>query len=168
MATATAEYGVCSPEVKALQQNLNKVMKQCRVKATGTFDEETAAAVAQFQAEAGLPQSGKLDSATAEAIEQALIPRTEIIFQGKSYWLTKEEYADVSAKMAADVRQGSSSAQPYLSMCQEVRILWNAHKEARDNNVVFAWIVDGASGANFPAEGVIAAAEACAKQIQSA
>ncbi len=168
MATATAEFGVCSPEVKTLQQNLNKVMKQCRVKATGTFDEETAAAVAQFQAEAGLPQSGKLDAATAKAMQEALIPRTEVTYQGKTYWLTKEEYASLTAKLAADVRSGSSSAQQYLSMCQEVRILWNAHKEARENNQVFAWIIEGASGANFPSEGMITAAEACAQKIQSA
>jgi hypothetical protein len=168
MATATAEYGVSSPEVKVLQQNLNKVLKQCRLKEDGSFDEETAAAVAQFQAEAGLPQTGKLDAKTAEALEQAVIPRTEICYQGKAYWLTKEEFNELKAAVAAEVRQPSSPAQQYLSMTQEVRILWDAHNQARKDNQVFAWIIEGASGANFPSEGMIAAAEACAQKILSA
>ena len=150
MATATAEYGVCSPEVEALQENLNRVMQRCRLKVTGTFDEETAAVLAQFQAEAGLPQSGKLDAKTAEAMKDALIERTEVTYKGKTYLLTREEYADLSAKLAADVRSGNSSAQQYLSMCQEVRTLWNAHKQARDDNQVFAWIIEGARAQTSP------------------
>lgn len=168
MATATAEYGICSPEVKVLQKNLNAVLESFRVTVTGTFDEETAAAVAEFQAQAGLPQTGKLDAETAEAIEDAVKPRTEVIYKGQSYWLTKEEYAELKAELAAAVRQANSPAQQYLNMSQEVRSLWNAHNEARENNVVFSWIVDGATGANFPAESLITAAEANAQRIQAA
>lgn len=164
---STVEYGVSSPEVKRLQENLNTVFKQSVVKPTGSFDEETAKAVARFQAEAGLPQSGKLDAKTAEALHEALIPRTEVTYQGKTYYLTKEEYEDLKGKLAAAAKSSSSPLQGYLNMTKEVRSLWNAHRDARKDNAVFAWIVDGATGANFPDEGQIRAAEACAEKMQA-
>jgi peptidoglycan hydrolase-like protein with peptidoglycan-binding domain len=165
---STVEYGVSSPEIKRLQQNLNTVFKQSVVMATGSFDEETAAAVARFQGEAGLPQSGKFDARTAEALQDAMIPRTAVTYQGKTYYLTKEEYEDLKSKLAAAAKNPASPVQGYLNMTKEVRSLWNAHRDARKNNAVFAWVVDGATGAKFPDEGQIKAAEACAQKIQAA
>jgi peptidoglycan hydrolase-like protein with peptidoglycan-binding domain len=163
---ATVAYGVSSPEVKRLQENLNKVFKQSVVKETGSFDEETAAAVARFQAEAGLPQSGQLDARTAEALREALIPRTAVTYRGQTYYLTKEEYEDLESKLAEAAR--STAVARYISMATEVRGLWNAHNSARNDNKVFSWIVDGATGAKFPSEGLIAQAEANARRIESA
>ncbi len=163
---ATVAYGVSSPEVKRLQQNLNAVFRQSVVQPSGSYDEETAAAVARFQAEAGLPQSGQFDAQTAEALREALIPRTEVTYQGKTYYLTKEEYDDLKRKLAEAARSGAVDR--YMSMAQEVRSLWNAHDSARKDNKVFSWIVEGATGANFPSESLISQAEACAAKMQSA
>jgi peptidoglycan hydrolase-like protein with peptidoglycan-binding domain len=81
---ASLKYGVSSVEVKRLQENLNAVFKQSVVPVSGSYDEETAAAVDQFQAEAGLPQTGQFDAKTAEALREALIPRTAIKLQGQN------------------------------------------------------------------------------------
>lgn len=162
---ASLKYGVSSVEVKRLQENLNAVFKQSVVPVSGSYDEETAAAVAQFQAEAGLPQSGQFDAKTAEALREALIPRTAVTYKGKTYYLTKEEYNDLKNQLAAAAKSPASPLQGYINMAKEVRMLWNAHRDARKNNAVFAWIVDGATGAKFPDEGQIKAAEACAAKM---
>ena len=60
--------GVSGPAVKTVQQKLNEAYKGSVVAETGEFDENTAGAVARFQATASLPQSGAVDDATLKAL----------------------------------------------------------------------------------------------------
>jgi len=159
------KIGVCSPAVKKLQQMINAAYQGSVVAETGTFDEDTAAALAKFQATAGLPQTGAADAETLKALSWAAIPKRSVNYKGQTYVVTESEYKQISAKL---VQKLSGPVQAYGNMAAEVRSLWNAHNEARKNHAVFAAIVDVAAGSSFPSEGKITAAEAAAARMKSA
>ena len=162
---ATLEMGSSSSEVKELQLKLNKAFGSKVVEPSGSYDEETRNAVGRLQGELGVPTSGKYDARTAKALDEALLPAKEVQYKGKTYMLSRKEYDEVSAML---IKQLKAPAQSYVNMSKETRSLWNAHDQARKNNVVFSWIVATATGVKFPNESVIKGAESAAKAMQSA
>src|SRR5207249_2000597 len=158
--------GVSGPAVKTVQQKLNEAYKGSVVAETGEFDENTAGAVARFQATASLPQSGAVDDATLKALFWAAKDKREIKYNGKSYYIGyPDEYNLLSAKL---IKKAEAQTTYYLNMAKGVRGMWDAHRDARNNNKFFAFIVDEATGVKFPAESVITAAENGAKSIVGA
>jgi peptidoglycan hydrolase-like protein with peptidoglycan-binding domain len=62
------QHGVASDEVTQLQRQLAQMGFQCP--STGSYDDATYYAVAQFQGAAGLNQSGQADDDTLAAIQE--------------------------------------------------------------------------------------------------
>ena len=122
--------------------------------------------MARFQATASLPQSGAVDDATLKALFWAAKDKREIKYNGKSYYIGyPDEYNLLSAKL---IKKAEAQTTYYLNMAKGVRGMWDAHRDARNNNKFFAFIVDEATGVKFPAESVITAAENGAKSIVGA
>lgn len=161
---ATLEYGVSGPQVKTLQALINKALKTTRVPENGEFDETTAAGLAELQGKLGIQPSGKADAATLEAIKNALVPRTAIVWKGQTFYLTKEEYADLKAKVTV---KAQSPVDRYLSMAKEVKSLWDAHDKVRKDNWFWSNAVDVATGAKFPPKSLIDGAVSAASTLSS-
>lgn len=161
---ANATYGTSSKENQALQKTINELRRQSLVPENGTFDEATRAELKQLQRDLGVSPTGEMDKATEAAIKEARSnKRTEITVNGKTAWVTKEEYEVIRAKAIA---AAVDSLRGYVSKAQEARIYWDAHKQARDDNVI-CHLVDAWTGASFPDEGTIKAAEKAAEKMIS-
>lgn len=75
--TATIDKGTKGDSVKKLQEALIKAGYELpRYGADGDFGNETITALKKFQADAGVPQSGKFDKATLDKIAPASTPST--------------------------------------------------------------------------------------------
>ncbi|MPN56976.1 hypothetical protein SDC9_204670 [bioreactor metagenome] len=71
----TLKNGITDPNVLGLEQRLS-VLGYPITTCNQTFDDETVKAVAVFQQDAGLKQTGIADSATMKAIDQKIIEYT--------------------------------------------------------------------------------------------
>ncbi|MDP6469240.1 MAG: peptidoglycan-binding domain-containing protein, partial [Pirellulaceae bacterium] len=123
--------GVSSPEVKKLQQNINKVLGKGTVKETGSYDEATTRAVAEMQKTLGLAQTGTADDKTLNAVKEAMEPRTQVTVKGKTAWVTKSQLAQLKSKANA---KAAGAVQGYVNMANETKLLWDAHDKNRKDN----------------------------------
>lgn len=162
---AKLQYGVSGQPVKTLQRQINKALGASRVKENGEFDEATAEALAELQENLGIQPSGVADGKTMDAIKDALIPRCAVKYKGQVYYLTKEEHADLLAKIKAKAKP---PVQRYVEMATEVKSLWDAHNKTRDDNWFWSGAVDVATGAKFPPKSQIDAAVGAANAMASA
>jgi peptidoglycan hydrolase-like protein with peptidoglycan-binding domain len=162
---ATLEYGTSHPDVKDVQTTLNKLGYKLPI--DGAYDEKTAAALEDMCKKlkiTGLDPM-KVDGKMWEALNYASEPRTKVVVNGKEAWVTKAEFEQLK-KLAAEKAQ--AAVQPLVSMANEAKMLWDAHKSARDANWFWASAVDLASGAKFPAAGVMDAAVKAASGAEKA
>jgi peptidoglycan hydrolase-like protein with peptidoglycan-binding domain len=157
--------GVSSPEVKKLQQNINKVLGKGTVKETGSYDEATTRAVAEMQKTLGLAQTGTADDKTLNAVKEAMEPRTQVTVKGKTAWVTKSQLAQLKSKANA---KAAGAVQGYVNMANETKLLWDAHDKNRKDNWFISGAVDLATGSSFPSKGVIDKATSAANTLKSA
>ncbi|MFK7838676.1 MAG: hypothetical protein AB8B60_20935 [Sulfitobacter sp.] len=157
------KYGDCSPDVENLQKLLNRQFGY-KVKATGEMDDATVQAVNDLKGKIGIQNSSRdVNNATLLAIEDAAIPRTLVEVNGKKAWVTPNQLRQLKAKAGA---QAAAAIQPYVSMANEVKILWKAHETARKDNWFWSTAVDFATKAKFPSKGEIGGAVMAAKKMQ--
>ncbi len=161
---ATLEYGTSHPDVKEVQTTLNKLGYKLPV--NGAYDDATATALEDMCKKLKISADPmKVDGKMWEALNYAQEPRTKVVVNGKEAWVTKAQFEQLK-KLAAE--KASAAVQPLVSMANEAKLLWDAHKSARDANWFWASAVDLASGAKFPASGVMDAAVKAASGAERA
>jgi len=149
---ADLEYGVSDQKVVNLQRVINKIMGPGSVPEHGAFDEKTRDKLAELQLKMGVPQSGKLDNRTRDGLKEAMEPRTKVTIGNRAAWVTKAQFKTLQAAANA---QAAKAMEPYVSMANEVKSLWEANEKARKDNWFWSSAVDLASGSKFPSKGVI-------------
>jgi peptidoglycan hydrolase-like protein with peptidoglycan-binding domain len=164
---ADIEPGTSSPAVKDLQINLNTILGGNRVKATGSFDEDTQAALDEVRDKFKLPgqSGGKVDAALLKKIGEAAEPRLTVEVAGQSYYVTQAEYAKL---MVAAKKKAAAVARPYMDLYDAAKIAYDAHKAVRDKVPVCAMLVETVTGASFPDAGKLSAARSAAAKIEAA
>lgn len=145
---ALMEIGNCSNEVKDLQKDLNKIFGSGKPPADGTYDEKTRDWVNTFQTRMGLRSTGKVDSSTLLALNNALVPRTKVIVKGKEIYVTKEGLAELQAKARANAVKATK---PFVAMAKEAKGYRDFFKKQRDDNW-FSGIVEFSAGVDFPSK----------------
>ncbi len=145
---ALMELGICSKEVLDLQKDLNKIFGSGKPPADGTYDEKTRDWVNTFQTRMGLKSTGKVDSSTLLAIDNALIPRKKIIINGKEIYVTKEGLAELRAKARANAVK---AVKPFVAMAKEAKGYRDFFKKQRDDNW-FSGIIEFSAGVDFPSK----------------
>lgn len=161
---ADLALGECSRDVKLLQADINALLGRGTVPMDGTFDERTRDKLAELQLKLGVTQTGKLDGRTLKAIKDAKIPRTKVVVNGKVAWVTAAQLKVLQAKARL---QAEKAIAPYVRMAGEVKLLVDAHKQARSANWFWSTVVDGATGNTFPEDAGAKAVKA-AGQLQTA
>lgn len=161
---AGIKYGESSPEVAKLQKLLAQKFGYS-LKASGMMDEATAEAVNDLKSKIGIKNtSADVDAATLAAINTAALPRTKVVVNSKTAWVTKTQLATLKA--AAGKRAGQA-VQVYVNMANEAKLLWDAHDKTRKANWFWSKAVDTATGANFPSKTMMDGAVAAAKAMQA-
>lgn len=157
--------GVSSPDVKTLQENINKVLGKGTVKVTGSYDEATTMAVAEMQKKLGVTQTGTADDKTLNAVKDAMVLRKQVTVNSKIAFVTKDQLDQLQSKANA---KAAKSIQGYVNMANEAMGLWEAHEQTRKANWFMSSVVDFATKATFPSKTLMAKGVSAASAMQSA
>ena len=162
---AKLEYGVSSPDVKKLQQDINKIMGKGTVPEDGTFDESTRDKLAELQKKMGKMQTGTADKQTLADIKDAKVDRKLVTINSQSAYVTKAQLATLQSKANANA---AAAVQGYVDMANHAKSTWDRHFKTRDANWFWSGVVDVAAGISFPKKGVIDKAVGAATAMKTA
>jgi len=157
------DLGTSSAEAKQLQKNMNTLFGAKRVPEDGSFDEGTQHYLKLLQKKLKVPETGKADKKTMRAINYALLPRTEIVVNGKKAWVTEPELKALQTSARANA---AKQMQKFVVLAKEAELYWNFHKELKENNW-FSGIVDTYAGATFPKKSIITTAVKAAEKMKT-
>jgi peptidoglycan hydrolase-like protein with peptidoglycan-binding domain len=164
---ADIQEGVSSPDVQKIQRQINSYYQASVVAESGDFDSATTDAVKRFQKDVKIRPTGVVDVSTLKLlIKPPKIPAHRVTINGQEVIVTEEQYKAMClavAKAAAPIVDG------FRRKAVEARNLWDAHNEVRKSTFfLIPAMVDAWSGASFPADGVIKAAETAVAKMVSA
>lgn len=162
---AKLEYGACSPDVKKLQQDINKIMGKGTVPENGEFGEKTRDKIAEMQKKMGKMQTGTADKVTLAEMKDAMVERTQVTVKGKTAWVTKSELATLKSKANG---KAAGAVQGYVDMANHAKTTWDRHFKTRESNWFWSGVVDVAAGISFPAKNTIDKAVSAANSMKTA
>ncbi|HLY58540.1 MAG TPA: peptidoglycan-binding protein [Stellaceae bacterium] len=164
---AALQEGVSSPDVKKVQQQINEYYQASVVPESGEFDDATTKGVMRFQKDVKVRPTGIVDDATLKLLKNPpKIKAHHIQYNGQDYYLDEAEWK-------AFEKEACQASQPivdgYQKKVDEVRNLWDAHRDARKETFfLIPAIVDAWGGNTFPSESVIKSAETAVGAMQTA
>lgn len=158
--------GDSGPEVKDLQIHINEILGKGTVKLTGTYDDETAAALEKAKAKAGIGSASGAapDDRLLKEMAEAAEPRTLVTIGTKKAYVTQAQYNELMSRASAAAVE---AVRPYVQMAENVKGLWAEHEKVRDGNPIGAGLVEIATGAKFPDKATVEKALAIAKAIEA-
>jgi peptidoglycan hydrolase-like protein with peptidoglycan-binding domain len=161
-------------KVKPVQEMLNKIVKpQPELKVDGVLGKNTAAALKEFQAKAGLKQTGEIDAETAPVIARAIKtgkiekdqPTVFVDLGGGKYAGFTEKEWEAQKKRAAD----SLLRGPVREMkgkVDEAEMTWDHFREMNSDQYIVSFLVELTRGTELPSKSLIGKARAAADEME--
>ncbi len=123
----------------------------------------------RFQRDSAIPATGEADDLTMEALHFASIcepAEYEIVLRGKRYLLSKSDYQIVQRRICAQFRKGTFHDMRWRVI--EARTTFDTLKELKSEQYVVGWLIDSYTGATFPKESPLKAAEGELAKVEAA
>lgn len=123
----------------------------------------------RFQRDSAIRPTGEVDDLTMEALRFAVQCEPadyEIVLRGKRYLLSRGDYRILQRRICETFRKGAFHDMRWRVI--EARTTYDTLRELSQEQYVVGWLIDAYTGATFPKEGPLKAAEGQLAGVEAA